>query len=269
MNLRWVYPLKVFVYTAVVLNAAYYVYLDVQTALLVDPGESLLSWGQTFYTTIDYAGWLLLVALFQLQKDSPESEKMKSGKVWALGSATLVGFLLLGLALYLNFLEVAYYDEYVPHASEEVCIEQDEPQYFLDEEQMYQLVTPENCAALAAGSVLRHPTDNSLVEAGNRIAGKRLELVNAFNTAAWLALVITFQFRLLIQRVRPRWDTALKWSDRAKAFFYLVLFASAIYWFYGGTWVDAWDAFLWLFAFLMLEVVVPDEDETEPEPQVS
>ena len=269
MNLRWVYPLKVFVYTAVVLNAAYYVYLDIQTALLIDPGTSLLSWGQTFYTTIDYTGWLLLVALFQLQKDSPESEKMKSGKVWALGSATLLGFLLLGLALYLNVLEVAYYDEYVLHPSDEVCMEQDEPRYFLNQEQMYQLVTPENCAALAAGSVLRHPVDSSLVEAGNRIAGKRLELVNVFNTAAWLALVFTFQFRLLIQRVRPHWDATLNWIDRAKAFFYLLLFASALYWFYGGTWVDAWDAFLWLFAFLTLELVEPEEDEAEPEPQPS
>lgn len=269
MNLRWVYPVKVFVYVAVVFNAAYYVYLDIQSALLVDPGSSLLAWGQTFYTTIDYAGWLLLVALFQLQKDSPESEPMKRGKVWALGGATLVGFFFLGLALYLNFLEVAYYDEYVPYPSEEVCMQQDEPQYFMDKEQIYQLVTPENCAALAAGSVLRHPIDFSLIEADNRIAGKRLEFVNVFNTAAWLALVLTFQIRLLIQRVRPSWDTALKWSDRAKAFFYLVLFASAIYWFYGGTWVDAWDAFLWLFAFLTLEVTAPEEDEAEPEPQVS
>ena len=78
------------------------------------------------------------------------------------------------------------------------------------------------------------------------------------------------RLELLQQRVvRISWEAALKWSDRAKAFFYLVLFASALYWFYGGTWVDAWDAFLWLFAFLMLEVVVPDEDEDEPEPQGS
>ena len=269
MKNRWVGPVKVLVYSAVVLNAAYYVYLDLQSASLLASASSLLAWGQTFYTTIDYAGWLLLLALFQLQKDAPDSKPMKRGQVWALGSATLVGFAFLGFSLYLNFVSSAYYDGYVPYPSDEVCIQEDEARYFLDEEQMYQLVTPDNCAVLAATSVLRHSTDSSLIAEDKRSAGKRLELVNAFNTSAWLALVLAFQFRLLVQRVRPSWVAVLKWSDRSKVFFYGVLFASAFYWFYGGTWVDAWDALLWLVAFLVLEVADPDEDESPSQPQVS
>ena len=260
--------MRVSVYTAVVLNAAYYIYLDAKTAQLMDPSSSLLAWGQAFYTTIDYVGWLLLLALLQLQKDFPESKPMKRVKVWALGSATLVGFVLLAFALYLNFLAVAYYDEYVPYPSEQVCEQQDQPRYFVNEEQTYQLVTPENCAVLAAGSVLTHLVDASLIEAENRVVGKRLELVNALNTAAWIALVLTFQFRLLVQRIRPRWNTALEWSKRAKVLFYLVLFSSAFYWFYDGTWVDAWDAFLWLFAFFTLEVSTPREEDDEAEPEL-
>ena len=255
--------MRVFVYTAVVLNAVYYVYLDVQTARLMEPTSPLLSWAQAFYTTIDYAGWLLLLALLQLQKDFPESRSMKRGKVWALGSVMLTGFGLLGLSLYLNFLSVAYYDEYVPYPSEQVCAQQGQPRYFLNDAQMYQLVTPENCAGLAAGPVLRHRLDSSLIEADNRVAGRRLELVNASNTAAWIFLVLIFQFRLLVERLRPGWKTALEWSRRSKFFFYLVLFASAFYWLHRGSWVDAWDACLWLFAFFVLEVSTPREDDDE------
>ena len=190
---------------------------------------------------------------------------MKRGKVWFFGIAAVMGFLFLGLALYLYVLDFDYYDHYTAYPPEGVCAESDPPLYFLNEDQNYEAVTPQNCGVLASGTVLAHLTDGSLIEEQNRVAGAHLALVNVFNAVAWLALVLVFQLKLVIQRMRPTWRSAVEWCDRAKLAFYVVLFANAVYWFWYGTWVDAWDAFLWIFAFLALELVSSDEEPEEEE----
>ena len=49
-----------------------------------------------------------------------------------------------------------------------------------------------------------------------------------------------------------------------KGFFYLILFAAAAYWGVKGDFLDFWDAFLWLVAFIFIEMnVFHWHDETE------
>lgn len=265
VGMTWIYLFRWGVYTAVVLNAVYYFYLDVQSTLILGPGLPLIDWLGSFSTTIDYVGWLLLVGLFQLQKGLSEKEPIKRGKVWAFGLSTAMAFLCLGLALYLYVLDFGYYDHYTAYPADRVCAESEAPLYFLNQDQIYEAVTTQNCGALAAGTVLAHSTDGSLIEEQNRVVGAHLALVNVFNAIAWLALVLVFQLDLVIQRARPDWQKALEWCNRGKVFFYVVLFANAIYWFWYGTWVDAWDAFLWIFAFLALELVSSEEEPEEEE----
>ena len=51
-----------------------------------------------------------------------------------------------------------------------------------------------------------------------------------------------------------------------KALLYSILFVAAIYWGLKGDFLDFWDAFLWLFAFLFIELNIFDwQAETESE----
>jgi hypothetical protein len=43
-----------------------------------------------------------------------------------------------------------------------------------------------------------------------------------------------------------------------KAILYSLLFCAAIYWWLEGDFLDFWDAFLWLFAFIFIELNVFD-----------
>ena len=51
---------------------------------------------------------------------------------------------------------------------------------------------------------------------------------------------------------------ALKFSNSAKFVLYTTLFLAAIYWGIKGDFVDFWDAFLWLVAFIFIELNVFD-----------
>ena len=48
---------------------------------------------------------------------------------------------------------------------------------------------------------------------------------------------------------------------------YSTLFLAAVYWWFAGDFLDFWDAFLWLFAFVFIELnVFSWQAETSAEP---
>ena len=51
-----------------------------------------------------------------------------------------------------------------------------------------------------------------------------------------------------------------------KGFFYLVLFVCAAYWGIEGSFLDFWDAFLWLVAFIFIELNIFQWHEEGSEP---
>ena len=56
----------------------------------------------------------------------------------------------------------------------------------------------------------------------------------------------------------------LKTMKYMKGFFYSVLFVCAIYWGFEGSFLDFWDAFLWLVAFIFIEMnIFQWHEETE------
>ena len=249
----WLSLLKTFIYGAVILNAIYYIVLDVQNYLMLPPPPSLIEKLQDFSTTIDYGAWLIMMSVFYVQTRWIDLDRMGVRTGWLLGTSILVGALGLSFALYLYVLEYGYYDQFVAFPSSQVCPLASGEAYFLDEGQFYQLLTPDNCHALSRGEVLAHPVDGSLISVENRAGGSRLELVNLFNAVAWLVIVLLFQLRLVVEWKWPARTAFLRFMDVGKIVLYVILFGDAIYWLFYGPWVDSWDAFLWLFAFLALE----------------
>ena len=49
-------------------------------------------------------------------------------------------------------------------------------------------------------------------------------------------------------------DRMLSVGKYLKGFFYFVLFVAAAYWGFEGSFLDFWDAFLWLVAFIFIEL---------------
>ena len=57
----------------------------------------------------------------------------------------------------------------------------------------------------------------------------------------------------VLLRLSPRIMEATKYL---KFVLYAILFVCAVYWGFEGDFVDFWDAFLWLFAFIFIELNV-------------
>jgi hypothetical protein len=81
--------------------------------------------------------------------------------------------------------------------------------------------------------------------------------VDVVNSAAWILVVILLEIEV---RVLTRWGAvsrpATRITNALKMMLYATLVVAAIYWGFKGDFLDFWDAALWLFAFVFIELNV-------------
>jgi hypothetical protein len=91
-----------------------------------------------------------------------------------------------------------------------------------------------------------------------------LALVDVINAATWLLVVFVLEMDVRLQ-VRGLLEGRINQvSKYIKFVLYSILAGAAIYWGVTGSFLDFWDAFLWLAAFIFIEMnVVEWQEETE------
>ena len=84
------------------------------------------------------------------------------------------------------------------------------------------------------------------------------------NSAVWLLVVLVLEIDVRLQERNRLEGVALRMSNLSKYILYSILLLAAIYWGIKGDFVDFWDAFLWLVAFVFIELNVFEwRQETE------
>jgi len=83
-----------------------------------------------------------------------------------------------------------------------------------------------------------------------------LAWVDVINAGVWLLVVMLLETDVRLQEKDRFEGLALRLSTIAKFVLYSLLLLAAIYWGLKGDFVDFWDAFLWLVAFVFIELNV-------------
>ena len=78
-----------------------------------------------------------------------------------------------------------------------------------------------------------------------------LDLINA---GAWILVVVVLELELLLLKLEQVSKRVINLIYLSKITLYFTLFAAAIYWGFAGDFLDFWDASLWLFAFVFIEL---------------
>ena len=81
-----------------------------------------------------------------------------------------------------------------------------------------------------------------------------LAWLDVINSAVWLLVVIVLEIDVRLQERNRYEGAALYVSNAIKVVLYALLLLAAIYWGMNGDFVDFWDAFLWLVAFVFIEL---------------
>ncbi len=110
------------------------------------------------------------------------------------------------------------------------------------------------CAAMQ-GQDLYRIVGTDIIGTGQATrAAINLAMVDIVNAADWLVIVVLLETEVLLQLWDRLTDRLIRVFKYLKTVLYGILFGAAAYWGVLGDFLDFWDAFLWLVAFIFIEL---------------
>jgi hypothetical protein len=222
-----------------------------------------------FAATIDTTAWVVLLLMFELETSVLTDNVTKRVSVM-MHTLRVLCYVVIVYAFYgyltkLLFLLAA---SPLPDVSALCSLAGEGWSYAVDLDE-YELVTLANCATLSsADSFMQLSGLRAAVDAGGLTDITRLAWVDVINSGVWLIVVFLLEVDVRLQEHHRYYGVAVRVSNLLKYVVYSILLAAAIYWGIKGDFVDFWDAFLWLIAFVFIEMNVFEwRQETEGDQQ--
>jgi hypothetical protein len=221
---------------------------------------------QVFAATIDTAAWVALLLLFELETYILEDERIRGGVKLALHGVRGIAYIgvLYAFSGYTAELITHYRVAPLP-AGWDACARLTADWSILLSLDEYIPLSAENCATLQPP--LSRVDGFEIVAEAQPLANARyLAWTDLINAAAWILVVIVLEIEVRLQLRGRLTDTIVRGFSYVKFVLYGTLFVAAAYWGFAGTFLDFWDAFLWLFAFIFIELNVFNwQQETQAE----
>lgn len=210
---------------------------------------------QVFSATIDTAAWVILLLVFELETSVLDDDRIHGPLKWSLHGVRLICY----AAVYYAF--TGYYAELVTLYQVtdlgvfDACANLGQGFSLLLDIDEYAPLDASNCASVGANAY--QITGFDIVASGEVMQSVRLlGWTDLINSAAWLLVVIVLEVEVRLQLRGNLSDQIMSISKYVKFVLYGTLFAAAAYWGVAGDFLDFWDAALWLFAFLFIELNV-------------
>ncbi len=211
-----------------------------------------------FAATIDTAAWVILLLMFELETYVLEDRHFTRRITLTLHAVRVACYTVIVYAFYgyLTRLLFVYGAEPFPGVTDLCSLIAEQWSYRLNLDD-YETITNANCATLsAATSFIEFPDTAAVVDRQGFAEIFRLAWADVINSAVWLLVVLLLEIDVRLQERDRLQGAVLAVSTALKFVFYTTLFAAAVYWGFEGEFVDFWDAFLWLVAFVFIELNV-------------
>ena len=218
-------------------------------------GINLVDIIQGFAATIDTAAWVLLLLLFELETSVLSDDTLRKTKVKVTFIALRVfsyGFI--GYAFYGYFSKMLLTYNISPVAVDDLCALVGQGYASIVTLDEYPLLDAQSCAVLADQALFQLNGQQVLGSASDWVSIQWLAWVDVINSATWVAVVIILEVDVWLQLRGRLQGSIVSASKIIKLFLYSILFAAAAYWGLLGDFLDFWDAFMWLVAFVFIEM---------------
>ena len=246
------------------------IYLFLQEELLalsftfadgIEPGQIV----QAFSATIDTAAWVVLLLMFELETAALDDRKIHGAVKWSLHGLRGICYIALLYAFTGYYQELVALYQVVPLALPDACVLAGGDYSLLVDLDEYVPLDAVNCAALS-GEVYSVAGFDILADSETLRSAQILAWVDVINAADWILVVIVLEVEVRLQLRGDLSDQVMNATKVIKLILYAILFLCAAYWGYAGDFLDFWDASLWLFAFIFIELNVFEwQYETEHE----
>ena len=227
----------------------------------IEPGQII----QSFAATIDTGSWVLLLLLFELETSVLHDSQIKGATKWLLHGVRGICYIAIGYAFTGYYAELIALYNVTPLASFDPCSAVAQNLSMLVTLDDYVPLDASNCAALSS-EVVQLNGFEIIADAPALQLAQRLAWTDILNAGAWILVVIVLEIEVRLQLRGNLSDKIMDGTKFVKLALYGTLFCAALYWGYAGEFLDFWDACLWLFAFIFIELNVFEwQNETSQE----
>lgn len=221
-------------------------------------GIALLDLIEAYSATIDTLAWVILLLMFELETYVLEDEQFTRHVAWSLHGLRALCYVFIVYAFYGYIANLQFVSDVVTLAGvTDLCTLAGDGWSYAVTLDEYAAITAANCSGWSnASSFVQFRDLPAVVDPSGLIEIIRLAWVDVINSGVWLLVVLVLEADVRLQE-RNRLEGLVLWaSNGAKFVLYAMLFLAAVYWGVKGDFVDFWDAFLWLVAFVFIELNV-------------
>jgi hypothetical protein len=254
---------RLFKYTVYTL-LTYNIYLFFQEEWLAteqtfSQGVILVDLISGFAATIDTAAWVVLLLLFELETSVIDDRVLRQPRVkFGFIALRVVSYSFILYAFYGYFDKMLLTYDISPFALEAVvdnlCALVGQGYASIITLDEYPLLDAQTCVALNGQDLYRLNGQQVIGTLQDWQAVQWLAWVDVINSITWVGVVIILEVDVWLQLQGRFQGRLVTLSNLIKALFYGVLFAAAAYWGVLGDFLDFWDAFMWLVAFVFIEM---------------
>lgn len=221
---------------------------------------------EAFAATIDTAAWVILLLIFELETSVLNGRHVAMRARWSLNALRTFCYIFIIYAFYGYLVKMLFLAQTNVMADiTELCTVVDGTWAYAIDLDEYEILTTANCASFSlAKSFLQLPGLSALVDAAGFIEILRLSWVDLINSGTWLLVVLVLEMDVRVHQGNKLFSVFHRISSFSKWILYGILLLAAIYWGFKGDFVDFWDAFLWIIAFVFIELNVFNLHQESP-----
>jgi hypothetical protein len=254
---------KIAIFWILMLNLLYYLYEDVTAFLYLSPGYTFFDAAEAFAVTIDYVAWMVLIVLFEMETGAQARDQLTQTRKWVFTGLTATCYVFLVYSAYGYAVGLVDFYNYELIESKPACYFANTNFAIMNAEARPIELTHENCAEFVGEKLFKSPSDNLIATEPTLPALVKLGWVDVFNSNAWLVIVLLFQVEVMLEQAKKLTKHKLHIVMAWKIAAYLVLLGCAIYWTMASAFIDSWDAWLWLLAFILIDLNMLGLDESQ------
>ena len=248
--------LKYVVYALLSVNIVLFLNEEVASAAHATTSDLDIFTGiQLFSATLDTAAWVLLLLLFELETAVIPDDRLVGRTQWVIHGVRLICGLAIVSACWGYFVEwQVFWSSSL--LSMPACELVGQGWSILLDFDIFTALDAQSCVALGSEVVAITELERVVATPAALDSAYQLGLVDVINAVTWILVVVLLEIEVRLQLwggVPRRFQRPL---NGIKVVLYLTLAVAAVYWGFEGEFLDFWDAALWLFAFVFIELNV-------------
>jgi hypothetical protein len=210
---------------------------------------------EAFSSTIDTAAWLVLLLLFELETSVIDDENLTGKVKWTLHGVRAFCYIFIIYSLYGYMTKIGLIAQFSPHQITDLCTLAADWKY-METLNVYNEFTKETCKTLSTTGTefFSHEKYKIITNTKNLSDVNALAWVDVINASAWVSVVLMLEIDVHTQLGNISSKFWEKYNKFVKTTVYGVLFIAAVYWGVTGNFLEFWDAFLWIVAFVLIEM---------------